>query len=134
MGQLLAGPARAAAIERHDQRALRHHAEQPSRFLPAPERRAPRPRGLPDFALDHRAVAAEPPEVIVARGAIGRPELPHREQMGFHPFSLLATRYLLVYAYIPRSRCTPATRSMDTMYAAIRMLTLVRSEERRVGT
>src|ERR1043166_8564938 len=102
MGQLLAGPAGAAAIERHDQRALRPHAEQPSRFLPAPERRAPRPLGLPDFALDHRAVATEAPEVIVARGAIGRPELTHREQMGFHPFSLLDTRYLLVYAYIPR--------------------------------
>src|ERR1043166_362236 len=109
MGQLLAGPARAAAIERHDQRALRHHAEQPSRFLPAPERRAPRPLGLPDFALDHRAVAAEAPEVIVARGAIGRPELPHREQMGFHPFSLLAPRSSL----LATSSSTHTSREAD---------------------
>src|ERR1041385_4759951 len=125
-GQLLAAPRRAPAVERHDVGPLRHRVEQRARFLALPERRAPRVLRLPDFPLDQRAVAAKPVEILVADGPVGGPELPHGKEMGIHPFSLLATRSLLAYAYIPRSRCTPATRSIATMYAAIRMLTLVR--------
>lgn len=49
----------------------------------------------------------------------------HRTPVSRHP-SVRETASLLTYAYTPRSLCTAATRSIESMYDAVRMFTSCR--------
>src|SRR5438046_2716846 len=75
-------------------------------------------RLVPHFPLRHLRIAPQSLEIPVTRRPERRvPHAAHRDDVIAHQ------------AYIPRSRCIAATRSIAIMYEAIRVFTLWRSAQ-----